>query len=321
MKYNNLIDVQKAFADESVCKGHLEKLRWNGKPVCPHCNEGNPYITNRGYKCRNKECHKKFSVTVGTFFENTNIPLSKWFVAMYIITSHKKGLSSLQLAKDIGVTQKTAWFILHRIREMLKGDNPELLGGTIEADETFIGGQNKNRHKNKQVNNPQGRSLRDKTPVIGLYQRNGLITSKVVQDTTMQSLHPIIRDSVKEGSRLITDEWGGYNGLGKSYEHNVIQHGKGQYCIGDVHTNSLEGFWSLLKRGIIGIYHQVSEKHLGKYCSEFNFRYNTRKINEADRFDKAISQCKGRLKYRELIARTYRQIVNAEPVQQELFAL
>lgn len=179
---------------------------------------------------------------------------------------------------------------------------------------------NNNRHKSKQVTNPQGRSLRDKTPVMGLYQRNGNITSKPVSDTTMQSLQPIIRSNVKEGSRLITDEWGGYNGLNKNYNHNVIQHGKGQYVIGDVHTNNLEGFWSLLKRGIIGIYHQVSEKHLEKYCSEFNFRYNSRVSSEADRIDKAISQCKGRLKYRELIGKVLDKVIpQPQLVQGELF--
>lgn len=318
MKYNSLIEVMRAFSDKSVCEAHLEKLRWNGKPVCPHCSAKNPYKTNRGYKCRNKECHKKFSVTVGTFFENTNIPLSKWFVAMYLITSHKKGISSLQLAKDIEVTQKTAWFILHRIREMLKGNFSELLEGTIEADETFIGGQNKNRHKHKQIDNTQGRSVKDKIPVFGLFQRDGNLIIKPTIDTTRQSIHPIVRENVKQGSRLLTDEWGGYNGLNKTYNHNVVHHSSGQYVTGDVHTNSLEGFWSLLKRGIYGIYHQVSPQHLHRYCDEFSFRYNTRISNEANRLDKAISQCKGRLKYADLISRRVTQTAQ-QPMQLRLF--
>lgn len=245
MKYNSLIEVMRAFSDKSVCEAHLEKLRWNGN-VCPHCSAKNPYKTNRGYKCRNKECHKKFSVTVGTFFENTNIPLSKWFVAMYLITSHKKGISSLQLAKDIEVTQKTAWFILHRIREMLKGNFSELLEGTIEADETFIGGQNKNRHKHKQIDNTQGRSVKDKIPVFGLFQRDGNLIIKPTIDTTRQSIHPIVRENVKQGSRLLTDE------------------------------------------------------------------------NEANRLDKAISQCKGRLKYADLISRRVTQTAQ-QPMQLRLF--
>lgn len=320
MKYNNLIDVQKTFADENVCKSHLEKLRWNGKPVCPHCNSKNPYKTNRGYKCSNPECYKKFSVTVGTFFENTKIQLSKWFIAMYLVTSHKKGLSSMQLSKDIDVSQKTAWFMLHRIRLMLSGGHIELLEGIVEADETFIGGQNKNRHKHKRVENTQGRSLQDKVPVIGLYERGGKLITKPITDTSMKNIHPFVTDNVKAGSKLVTDEWTGYSGLNRNYNHHVVKHGEGHYVINDIHTNNLEGFWSLLKRGIVGIYHRVSNKHLGKYCDEFGFRYNTRTLNEAQRFDLAISQCSGRLKYYKLIEKTMK-VIFLEPEQMELFTV
>jgi transposase-like protein len=192
--------------------------------------------------------------------------------------------------------------MLHRIREMLRAKAPKMLSGTIEADETYIGGKNENRHLYKRVKNSKGRAVKDKTPVFGLLQRNGMITSKPVNDVTKRTLQTIINKSVCEGSRLITDEWNAYKGLNKKFDHRFIFHSLGEHSIGDVHINTLEGFWSLLKRGIIGIYHQVSEKHLEKYCDEFNFRYNTKDINEQDRFDKSITQCNGRLKYNELIA-------------------
>lgn len=303
MKYNNLIQVMQYFKNEKKCKEHLAQLRWNGKPVCPFCDCKKVYETKAGYKCSNPKCYKKFTVTVGTFFENTKIELSKWFIAIYIATSHKKGISSLQLSKDINVTQKTAWFMLHRIREMLRDKAPQMLSGIIEADETYVGGKNKNRHNNKKIKGIQGRSVKDKTPVLGLFQRNGLITSKVVKDTKASTIQPIIKETVKQDSALITDEWHGYHGLKKDYNHKVVNHGKKQYVIdGVIHTNTLEGFWSLLKRGIIGIYHQISEKHLERYCKEFDFRYNTRAMNEENRFDTLISKCKGRMTYKELIA-------------------
>lgn len=303
MEYNSLIQVQKYFSNEQVCREHLEKLRWDGRVLCPHCGHDKVYKTKAGYKCANTKCYKKFTVLVGTFFENTKISLSKWFVTIYLATSHKKGLSSLQLSKDIGVTQKTAWFMLHRIREMLKDKAPEMLEGIIEADETYIGGKNKNRHEDKKISGTQGRSVKDKTPVFGLFERNGMITSKPIKNVGVKPIQREINSSVKQGSELITDEWFGYEGLNKNYNHNIVNHKAKQYVIDKyIHTNTLEGFWSLMKRGIIGIYHQVSEKHLGKYCNEFNFRYNTKDMNEQDRFDKSISQCNGRLKYKALIA-------------------
>ena len=260
------------------------------------------YKTNVGYKCANSQCYKKFTVLVGTFFENTKIPLSKWFITLYLATAHKKGLSSLQLSRDIDVTQKTAWFMLHRIREMLNNNAPQMLEGTIEVDETFIGGKNKNRHANKKVKDSQGRSVKDKTPVLGLFERDGELTTKVIKDTSKKTIQPIINEKVKKDSELISDDWKAYKGLKKNFNHKVINHSQKEYVIGHIHTNTIEGFWSLLKRGIIGIYHNVSDKHLEKYCNEFSFRYNTIDLNEQDRFDKSISQCNGRLKYKQLIA-------------------
>lgn len=169
LKFKNLPALLKHFQNEETCVKYLVKQRWNNKPVCPHCGSmKKPYITNRGYKCSEKECYKKFSVTTGTIFENSKIKLSLWYAAIYIASAHKKGISSHQLSRDLGVTQKTAWFMLMRIREAMQDKSPELLSGTVAADETYVGGNNKNRHTNKKVEHSQGRSTKDKTPVFGL---------------------------------------------------------------------------------------------------------------------------------------------------------
>ncbi|MGA2668893.1 MAG: IS1595 family transposase [Ignavibacteria bacterium] len=302
MKYNSLIQVQEHFKDEKTCREHLEELRWNGNVTCPFCHHDKVYKTNIGYKCANPKCYKKFTVLVGTFFENTKIPLRKWFVAIYIATSHKKGISSLQLSRDIDVTQKTAWFMLHRIREMLNAKAPKMLSGIVEADETYIGGKNKNRHADKKIIDSQGRSLKDKTVVLGVFERKGEIDSMPIKNTARETIQPLVKSLVKKGSKLITDEHSAYTELAGYYDHSIIKHAQKEYVRGSIHTNTIEGFWSLLKRGIIGIYHSVSEKHLEKYCNEFDFRYNTKDMNEEERFDKSISQCNGRLKYNQLIA-------------------
>lgn len=300
MKYNNLIQVAEYFKTEEICKEYLAKMRWNGKPVCPHCNHNRVYTTNRGYKCANPKCYKKFTVTVGTYFENTKITLRKWFLAIYVISAHKKGISSLQLSRDIGVTQKTAWFMLHRIREMFNDKTPELLTGIVEADETYVGGKDKNRHWDKKQD---GRGTANKAPVFGMVERDGEVKAIPVKKAHGETLIPIIMDNVHKDATVMTDEFGGYHYLHLYYKHGIINHNTKMYVDGEIHTQNIENFWSLLKRGIIGIYHFVSPKHLAKYCNEFAFRYNTRTINEQNRFDKSISQCKGRLKYNQLISK------------------
>jgi len=304
MKFKSLPHLLNHFKDNETCVAYLEKQRWDGNPVCPHCGtDSKPYKTNRGYKCSDKDCRKKFTVTVGTVMENSKIKLNLWFAAIYIATAHKKGISSLQLSRDLGVTQTTAWFMLHRIREMLKMNKPEMMEGEIQIDETFVGGKNKNRHKDKKVENSQGRSAKDKTPVFGL-MNHGQVTTEVVPDTKATTLKPIITEMVQKGAIVVTDEWGAYNGLGENYQHEVLKHNADEFVNENgFHTNSIEGFWSLLKRGIFGIYHQVSPKHLNRYCDEFSYRYNTRGAKDNERFSNSLTHTEGRLTYKQLTSK------------------
>jgi len=302
LKFKSLPALLKHFQDESVCIKYLEQQRWNGQPVCPHCGSmKKAYVTNRGYKCSEKECGKKFSITTGTIFENTKIKLSIWYAAIYLGTAHKKGISSCQLARDLGITQKSAWFVLHRIREAMREKNPQILDGTVQADETFVGGKNGNKHKNKKTEGSQGRSAKAKTPVFGLLS-NGHVSTEVVPNTKAETLKPIIMKMVEKGSILVTDEWYAYNGLNGEYKHELVKHHEGNYTTKTgLSTNGLEGFWSLFKRGIFGIYHYASPKHLHRYCNEFGYRYNTRNIEDTERFTLSLTQMEGRLTYNQLI--------------------
>jgi transposase-like protein len=294
---------------DDVCREFLENIRWAGTPVCPHCGTQNKehYKLNvkgefKGqYKC--KDCRERFTVTVGTMFEGSHISLRKWFIAIYIFSSHKKGISSHQLAKDLGITQKSAWFMLGRLRNSFQVKTTKQFTGVTEADETFMGGKNKNRHADKKVEFSQGRSVKDKTPVFGLLNE-GKVTTGVVTDTKAKTLRPIIEEMVKKGEIIVTDEWNGYKGLSPEYKHEVVKHNEERYVTDSgLSTNSLEGFWALLKRGIYGIYHQVSAKHLNKYCDEFAYRYNTRETNDSDRFNLSVVNATERLTYKALTSK------------------
>lgn len=310
MDFKNLKELFQHFSNEDVCREYLENQRWNGKPFCPYCGHSEKIYSIEGgkrHKCGNKDCHKKFSVTVGTVFENTKIPLSTWFGAIYICTAHKKGISSLQLSRDLSVTQKTAWFMLHRIREMLKQDAPQVLKNTVEIDETYVGGKEGNKHLGKKRGDVVKENLNpDKTPVIGMVERKGKVYAKKAYRARKTYILPEIGKNVLPGSTIITDDNPVYTTVGTMYNHFVINHSAGKYAIGDVHTNTIEGFWSLLKRGIVGIYHQISYKHTNAYCAEFAYRYNTRDISDALRFQESLPLANGkRLKYEQLTGRFY----------------
>jgi transposase-like protein len=202
MNFKSLHELLDTFKDEKTCIAYYEQLRWNGKPVCPHCNSENPYKTNRGYKCSNKDCYKKFTVKVGTIFENSKIPFRVWFGAIFLATNHKKGISSLQLPSDLNITQKTAWFVLHRVREMLKSNAPTMLGGekTIEADETYIGGKLKNKHANKIKRDDLGKAIENKQLVLGLIERNVKVVLKHIKSASINNMVPFVEKTVQVGS-------------------------------------------------------------------------------------------------------------------------
>lgn len=308
----NLQDLMVKFKDETVCREFLVKQRWpDGNVKCQYCGHDKCYRIENGnrFKCANNKCYKRFRVTVGTIFEASNIPLNKWFPAMYLILSHKKGISSCQLARDLGVTQKTAWFMLHRIREQLKANNSPMLSGTVEVDETFVGGivGNMNKTRRAKLRTENGGTTPNKTMVVGLLERTGNLKLVALgKETGRHILQPLVRNNVNNDAFLITDNSSNYDGLGKEYkEHEVVNHSKDEYVRnGVIHTNSIEGAFSLLKRSIIGIYHSVTPKHLSRYCDETAFRYNTRKITDPTRFDLSLTMVEGRLKYKDLIQET-----------------
>lgn len=311
MNFTTLPQLLDYFKKEETCIKYYEKLRWNGNPVCPHCGTEKPYVTTRGYKCSNSECYKKFTVKIGTIFENSKIPFRIWFAAIYLCTSSKKGISSVQLAEQLGITQKTAWFVLHRVREMLKNQAPHMVGGNgnmVEADETYIGGKEKNRHEKKRRNAENPDLANDGTPynkkkvVIGLVERGGKVVLKHVPNAKEENMVPFIKKHLPEGSTIFTDEHTSYSGLGRIYTHDTVNHSVKLYVNGNVHTNTIENFWSVLKRGINGIYHQVSEKHLERYLNEFASRYNSREIGSAERFEQFLKDAEGGLLYKNLIA-------------------
>jgi len=310
--FTTLTECLDYFKDEEVCIAYLEQQRWGGTPACPFCGVINPYRTNRGFKCRDKGCGKKFTVKVGTVYENSKIPLRTWFAAGYLCLSSKKGVSSLQISRQLGITQKTAWFVLHRLREMLRDKAPQMLSGTAQIDETYHGGSLKNKHKSKIAKlkrEQEGKSLKGrsetKTPIFGIVETGGNVIVKVTDWVTRNEAKELIEKHVAEGSNMVTDGYAMYAFLGQDdrFKHYIVDHKAGQYVNSGFHTNGIENFWSLLKRGIIGIFHQVSPKHLQRYCDEFAARYNTRRIKDNERFDLYQQRVNGRLTYNQLIGK------------------
>jgi len=293
----------KIYTDESTARDHLESLRWPDGPICPHCGaldnakrlEGKS--TRPGLlKCR--DCRKQFSVTVGTVFERSKIPLTKWLAAAYLMASSKKGISAHQIHRTLGVTYKTAWFMMHRLREAMKDSMDGPLGGKsssgiVEADETYYG----------KTREGKGERLAKKQKIVALVERQGHVRAFHVPSVTADSLRPILNKQIDQKARLMTDGAGVYTKIGKRFKsHETVNHYAGEYARGDVTTNTVEGYFGILKRGLRGIYQHVSPEHLHRYVDEFSFRYNHRvalNVHDGERAQSILEGIGGkRLTYR-----------------------
>lgn len=304
--FKNLTDFHKRFPDEDSCREHLELVRWNGNIACTHCHATNIYRVDQGLRYKCGACRRRFTVKMGTIFEKSPLSLYTWFLALHIHTSRKKGVSSLQLANDVGVTQKTAWFMLGRLRHAIRTKSFELpLSGIVEADETYVGGKPRKKGEPGQ----RGRSTDKKTPVLAVIERGGELRSAPSVNVKGETIAAFLTAHVDRSAVLMTDQYVSYIPVGKMFaSHESVNHAHEEYVrrgadgAPDVHTNTIEGAFSHFKRMILGTYHSISREHTHRYCAEHDFRYNTRKMKSPARFVRTLGMIEGRLTYKVLIA-------------------
>lgn len=291
------------FADADNCLNYLAARRWPNGVICPTCGRTDVSFLakQRKWQCKSVHTRRQFTIKIGTIFEDSPLGLDKWLTAIWMLTNCKNGVSSYEVHRAIGVTQKTAWFMVHRIRLAMQTGTFEMkMSGQVEADETYIGGLARNMHRDKRHARITGTGGVGKVAVMGLLERNGKVRAKVIRDATQLTLHAEVRSNVEPGADLFTDGWKGYSGLHAEYIHQVIDHAE-KYVDGQIHTNGIENFWSLLKRGLKGTYVSVEPFHLFRYLDEQTFRFNERKGKDADRFSTITGQLAGkRLTYKEL---------------------
>jgi len=297
---------------EDACRAYLEQQRWPDGPRCPKCGASEPYIITRKTQTKNKarslyrcrSCKRQFTVTVGTIFEDSHIPLNKWFAAIYLMVSSKKGMSAHQLHRQLGITYRAAWFMCHRVREAM-GESGELalLTGTIEADETFVGGKPRGHRlhrQQQQIDYEHGRrpdppARKHKEVVFGMLERGGTARTQHVPDATRETLEPLLVSGIDlPHSRLMTDGNPAYSRIEEHLPHGVILH-ESEYVRGDIHTQGIESYWAIIKRGLYGVYHHVDAGYLSCYLNEYEFRFNRRKISDAERFAALMGRVRGRV--------------------------
>ncbi|HWD38425.1 MAG TPA: IS1595 family transposase [Fimbriimonas sp.] len=300
----SLLQATRMFDSKEKAHEYLTNLRWpDGKVPCPECGGIEHWFLANQMRWKCKSCKRQFSVKVGTIFEDSPIGLDKWLIAVWLITDCKNGISSCELARDLKVTQKTAWFMNHRIRLAMKNGSFDKLCDDVEVDETGLGGLSKNMHKHVRARKITAKGFTDKTVVMGMLERGGNIKVQIIANTYQSTLHPLVKANVLKGSNLYADAHGGYRHLDQWYTHQIVDHSF-EYVRGQVHTNGLENFWSLLKRTVRGTYVSVEPFHLHRYLDEYTFRFNERKTDPGERFATVLNQIVGRrLTYNSLIGK------------------